>query len=127
MKGVGWVAAVRTRVRQRADDIHKLDKRTGITMQQKQRQRIGFGRLDMQKMDRLPVNFGDELRKLVQPGLLRAPIVGCAPVINQSLHIRNRYAAAPVHAIPGGQRFRPVGTRQAVFQIVDRWLAVTLT
>ena len=52
-------------------------------MQDKQRQRVWFGRTDMQEMDILPVNFGDELWKLVQASLLRAPIVACAPIIDQ--------------------------------------------
>ncbi len=62
MESVGCVTAVGDGVGQRADDVHELDDGAGIPVAYYQRQRAGLGRTDVQEVDVLPVDGGDELR-----------------------------------------------------------------
>src|SRR5260370_32326113 len=68
----------------------------------------------MQEVNRLPIDFGRELRELVQLSLVFSPIVAVSPIIGQILQIGSRYSAAPTGA---GQLCRPSGASQPVAQV----------
>jgi hypothetical protein len=98
---------MRPRVGQRPDHPDELQHRAGPAVQQQQRQRARLGRADVQEVDVLSVNGGGELRDLVEPGLVCAPVVPAAPALGQPLHHAQRHpvvSARPAHLIrpPGG-------------------------
>src|SRR5258708_6930482 len=68
----------------------------------------------MQEVNRLPIDFGGELRELVQLSLVFSPIIAVSPIIGQILQIGYRYSAAPTGA---GQLCRPSGASQPVAQV----------
>ena len=70
----------------------------------------------MQEVHGLPFDGGRELRILVEPRLVFAPIIGRAPVLGQFLKIPERHAAAPVNA---RLFFGPAGVREAIAQVVE--------
>jgi hypothetical protein len=80
---VGRVAAVRARVGQRVDHVEELHERSRPAMHHEQRQRVWLGRADVQEMHPLAPDVGDELRVLVEPGLLSAPVVAGSPVLGE--------------------------------------------
>ena len=70
----------------------------------------------MQEVDVLAVDRGDELRDLVQPGLLGPPVEAVGPVAGQVLQVVQRDAASPVVA---GGMLRPAGAGDPVLQVVE--------
>src|SRR5215207_499741 len=70
----------------------------------------------MQKMYRLPINLGRELRKLVQQRFVLAPVVPGAPVLGQLLQVGERHPSAPADA---RDLIGPAGACEAVVQIVN--------
>ena len=80
-------------------------------MREDQRQRVGLGRADVQEVDRLTVDLGDELRQFVQPRLVGAPVEAVGPVGGQALEMVERDAAAPTVA---RRSLRPARAGQAV-------------
>ena len=68
-------AAVRLGVRQPRDHLEELDDRTGPTVREEQRQRVRVRRAGVDEVDRLAVDAGAEVLELVEPRLLRAPVV----------------------------------------------------
>jgi hypothetical protein len=80
MEGVRRVAAVGAGVGERPDHVEELDDRARPPVGEHDRQSIGLGRSHVQEVDVLPVDGGDELRELVEAGLVVAPVVGVAPI-----------------------------------------------
>ena len=87
VEGVLGIAPVRPGITQWADQVRELHYRRRVPMGDQQRQRIRFGRADVQVVDRLPVDFGDELRDFVEASLLSPPIEPVAPVVGQLLEV----------------------------------------
>ena len=115
-KASAGVAAVGARVGQRPDHPQELDRRARPAVGQDQRQRVRLGRADVQEVDVLAVDGRDELRDLVQPGLLGAPVEAVGPVAGQVLQVVQGYAAGPVVA---GRVLRPAGPGDPVVQVVE--------
>ena len=64
----------------------------------------------------MPVDRGGELRELVEPSLVSAPVIAGAPVRGQLLQVPQRHPPAPADA---GQLVGPAGAGQAVAQVVQ--------
>jgi MFS transporter, PHS family, inorganic phosphate transporter len=92
VEGVRRGRAVRGGVGERADDLQLLDDRAGPAVRDDQRQRAGVPGADVDEVDVQPVDLGDEVRQLAEPGLARAPVVAGGPVAGQVLHHRERDA-----------------------------------
>jgi hypothetical protein len=116
VEGVGRVAAVAPGVGERADDPQELHRRARPAVGDQQRQRVGLERADMQEVDRLPVDDGDELRELVQHRLLLAPVEAVGPVAGQLLEVVEGHPPAPADA---GQLGGPAGAGQPLAQVVQ--------
>ena len=115
-KASAGVAAVGARVGERADDVQELHDRAGPTVGQDQGQGVGFRGADVREVDVGPVDGGGELRELVEPGLLLAPVVAVGPVGGQLLEVTEGDAAGPPDA---GQLVGPAGAVQPVAQVVQ--------
>src|SRR5262249_32318085 len=87
LEGISRVAAVSLGIGQRADDAQELGDRARPAMGENEWQGIWLGRADVQKMDVLPVDRGNELRILIKPGFPEAPVIAGAPVLGQLLQI----------------------------------------
>jgi hypothetical protein len=85
-------------------------------VQEQQRHRAGLGGPDVQEVDVLAVDGGGELRDLVEPGLVRTPVVAGAPVLGQPLHRAQRHAVAGARP---GHLVRPPGGGQALGEVVE--------
>src|SRR5579884_197069 len=70
----------------------------------------------MQEMDVLAVNLGGVLWKLVECGLILAPVVASAPILSQVLEVFDWNASAPASA---RQLVGPTCVGQTVMQIVQ--------
>jgi hypothetical protein len=116
VEGVGPVAAVRGRVRQRADDVQELDDRPRPAVRDDQRGGVGFGGADVCEVHMRAVDLGGELRPLVEPGLGRPPVVLVPPVPDQLPQVVRRYAVRPSHP---GQLVGPAGAVEAVVEVVE--------
>jgi hypothetical protein len=81
-----------------------------------QRQRVRLGRADVHEVDPLAVDGGGELRVLVEPGLLGAPVVAALPVPGELPQVAERHATAPADT---GQLVGPAGAGQPVGQVVQ--------
>ncbi len=81
IEGVLGIAPVGPWITERADQVSELDYRGRVAVGDQQRQRVWLGRADVQIVDWLPVYLGDELRNLVESGLLSSPVEAVAPVI----------------------------------------------
>jgi hypothetical protein len=81
-----------------------------------QRHRVRLWRADVQEVDVLAVDGGDELRELVELRLLFAPVVAVLPVLGKLFQVPERHAPAPTDA---GQLSRPAGASQALPQIFE--------
>ena len=89
-------------------------------MGDQQRLGVGLAGSDVQEMDALPVDLGDELGVGVEPRLCGAPVVLRAPVLGKFLQIAKRYAAGPPSA---RQLAGPAGAGEPVVQVVEVRLA----
>ena len=116
VEGIGWVAAVGDRVRQRPDDLEELDDRARPAMRQDQRKRVGRGRPDVQEVDREPVERRAELRQRVEPGLGSPPVVLLGPVAAEVLQVGERDALRPVRH---GLALGPARSPQPLAQVVE--------
>ena len=74
MERVLGPAAVRHRVGQRADHVEELGERARVGVQEQQRRGVRLGRADVDEVDGLAVDLGDEVRDGVHPRLLGAPV-----------------------------------------------------
>jgi len=89
---VGDIGAVGGGVRERIDDFQLLDHRSGPSMGDDERHRVGMLRAHMDEMNVQPVDLGDELRQGIQPCFARAPIVVRTPRPHELLDRRDRQA-----------------------------------
>ncbi len=89
-------------------------------MGDQQRFGVGLAGSDVQEMDALPVDLGDELGVGVEARLGGAPVVLRTPVLGKFLQIAKRYAAGPPSA---RQLAAPAGAGEPVVQVVDVRLA----
>jgi hypothetical protein len=78
--------------RQRLDHVEELQERTGPAVGEDQRERVRFRRPDVDEVDVLAVDLGGEVRKLVELGLVLAPVVTGAPLLGQFLEPRPAYS-----------------------------------
>jgi hypothetical protein len=116
VEGVAGVAAMRPRVGERADDLGELDDRARPTVVDDQGQGVGLGRTRVHEVQVQSVDRGGELGELVQARLVRPPVVGGEPVLDQLPQVGERDAVLPAG---GGQLLRPAGEGQAVAQVVE--------
>ena len=103
-------AAVRGRLRERADGVEQFDDRPGPAVRHDQRQGVLVLRRHVQEMDVDAVDLGDVLRQRVQPRLACAPVVLGGPVADQLLDRGQLHALLP---IADQLLARPAGRRQA--------------
>ena len=123
VKRLRGIPAVGARVGQRADQLGELDDRVRPAVRQQQRQRVRLRRADVQEVHVQAVDLGDELGEVVQPRLVRPPVVTVRPVLGQLAQVRHRHPTAPAgrRATGGasgcgpagraGRRGRPAGCR----------------
>jgi hypothetical protein len=116
MERIGRIAAMRARVGEGLDDIEEFGDGAGKTVRHHQRQRIGFFRAGVHEMDVLTVDRRRELRYRVEPGLLRAPVVCGAPVVDEVLEVGDRYATAPTDV---GQLGGPARVSEPIAKVVE--------
>ncbi len=116
VEGVGRVAAVGPGVGERADHLGELGEGAGPAVGQDQRQGVRLGRPDVQEVHVRAVDLGGELRELVQPGLVRPPVVTVAPVRGQALDDLDGHPVRPGLARGVGG---PAGAREALAQVVQ--------
>ena len=108
MERVLGAAAVRGRVRERADGLEQLDHRAGPAVGDDQRQRVLVGGLHVDEVDVDPVDLGPELRQRVEPRLAaaasrtRSPSTGRAPGSSRAARPASDPGRAPCWA--GGSR-----------------------
>src|SRR6476620_7785612 len=96
MEGILGAAAVRDRVRQRADGVDQLDHGAGPAVGHDQRQRVLVLGPDVDEVDLHAVDLGDELRQRVQPRLDAPKVVVGRPVARQLLNRRQLHALRPI-------------------------------
>ena len=106
----------RARVDQRLDQVQELGDGTREAVRDQQRLGAGLAGCDVQEVDPPAVDLGRELRVLVKPRLLGAPVVLRAPVPGELLQVAQRHTAGPLHA---GQLAWPAGISQPVMQVLD--------
>jgi hypothetical protein len=80
------------RVSERTDDVEVLDHRHRPAVGEDERERVAFGRADVQEVDGLPVDGGGELRVGVELGFPGAPVVAGAPVLDEVFDALQGYA-----------------------------------
>ena len=85
MEGVLRAAAVRGRVRERADGIDHLDHRPGPAVGHDQRQGVFVLRAHVDEVDVDTVDLGDELREGVEPLFDPPEVVLVQPVARECL------------------------------------------
>ena len=95
MESVGWIAAVRARVGERADDAEEFRDGAGPAMRDQQRQGIRLGRPDVQEVHVLAIDFGAELRVLVKPRFSGTPVIRRSPVLRELPEVTERNTAVP--------------------------------
>ena len=96
MEGILGAAAVRGRVRQRADGVDHLDHGAGPAVGHDQRQRVLVLGPDVDEVDVHAVDLGDELRQRVQPRLDPPEVVLRRPVARELLNRRQLHALRPI-------------------------------
>jgi hypothetical protein len=116
MESILGAAAVCRRVGEWAGDVQHLDDRPRPAMRDDERQRVLVRRPDVDKVDVEAVNFGNELREGVQPGLDPPEIVVGDPVARECLHGRQLHALRLIHH---GLFLRPSRRCQAAPEILD--------
>ena len=70
----------------------------------------------MDEMDSLAVDFGGEVRELVEVRLVRSPVVTGAPVFGEFFEPRQRETVVPAGV---GELVGPAGPGEAVVEVVD--------
>ena len=119
MKGVLSFTPVVGWVHQGADDLKKFDDRSWPTMRQNDWQSAPVLRSDVDEVNPKPVNFSAKLGPCIKCSLNTAPIVLRAPIFNQRLRFRERYALRPVsHRLSVG----PTSIVESLLEILQRRL-----
>jgi hypothetical protein len=83
VKRVSGPASVDLRVGESGDDVEELDDGARPAVGDEQGKGVRVSGSGVDEVDRLSLDPGAEVRKLVQPRLLRAPVEGVAPVLDQ--------------------------------------------
>ena len=96
VKGVGRIAAMSSRIRQRLDDFLKLDDRPRPSMRHHERDRVGVRRAYVHEMYPEAVDRRLELREAVEARLARAPVILVAPICGDLLRVGERRSLRPV-------------------------------
>jgi len=76
-----------SRISEQRDKWQQLDERTGPAMGQDQGNPAPLSRPLMHEVDVDAIDLAPKLRKLVEPGLLGAPVNGVLPVVYQLLEL----------------------------------------
>ena len=95
MESVDWIAAVGAGIGERSDQVQILNDGAWVAVGQDQRQGVRLGRLDVEEVNRLPVDDGGELREGVELRLLRPPIELGSPIVEEILQVVAGNTAAP--------------------------------
>ena len=96
VEGILGAAAMRGRVRQRADGVDELHDGAGPAMGHDQRQRVLVRRPDVDEVDVHTVDLGRELRKRIEPRLDPTEVVVLCPVAGELLDRRELHALRAV-------------------------------
>ena len=116
VEGILRLAAITGGVGERADDLQELDDRAWPAVRHHQWQRVGVRRADVQEMEAQAVDTGAELREGVEALRHALHVVLRGPVAAHLLHVRERYALAPVAR---GLGVRPACGGEAPAQVLD--------
>ena len=109
-------AAVGLRVGQPRDDVEELDDEPGQPWTSSSGKRVLVRRARVDEVDRLVVDGGPVVLELVQPRLLRAPVVRLAPVVDELGQVVERDPVLPARPL---DLVRDTGLGQAVAQVVE--------
>ena len=131
VEGVGGVAAVSLRLGEPWDDVEELDDRARPAVGEEQREgvRVRAERAWMKWIDWPSIRVR-KCSKLVEPRLLRPPVVGVAPVLDQLAQVVDRDPVLPARALDlvreaaaaPDARAGPPGRRRARESGSWRWL-----
>lgn len=116
MEGVRGIAAVRSRIGQRSDDVEELDERARPAVGQDDRERWLLGRPHVKEVDVGAVDLGRELIEAVHARLARSPVVLVAPVRDEILEVAELGAVVPARA---GELLREACPCEALMQVVE--------
>jgi hypothetical protein len=127
IEGVGRLPTVAAGVGERRDEVEVLQEGVGPAVAEDQRRGLRLGGAEVQEVDRLPVDLGDELRVGVEPCLPGAPVVVVLPVVDQVADIADRDAVLPARRDRAGLRAAgihgelvgPAGPGQPVGKVVQ--------
>ena len=108
-------AAVGDRVGQRLDHVEEVQDRARVGVREQQRPRVRDLGTDVDEVDGLPVDLGQEVRVGVDPGLDRAPVERL-PALDHVAQVGLRRAVVPRVA---GRRRRVPGPLQALAEVVE--------
>src|SRR6185369_5305577 len=114
VEGIAGVAAMGSRVGERADDLLELRDRARPAVSDDERERRWAGAPRVDEMDAEPADGGAEVRKPVQTRLGGAPVVAVAPVGDQLPHVGELRSVVPARA---GDLVGEARARQALAQI----------
>ncbi len=116
VEGVLGATSVCDRVRERADHVEEVQDRPGVGVREQERCRAFLSGVDVQEMDRLSVDLGQELVVLVEPCLDRPPVEGGAPLVEEFAKVGVRDAVGPVVA---GCRAGEPSAREPLCEVVQ--------
>ena len=115
MERVLGPSAVGDRVGQRLDHVEELQERARVGVREQQRLRVRDLGTDVDEVDGLPVDLGQEVRVGVDPGLDRTPVERL-PALDHVAQVGHRRAVVPGVA---GRRRRVPGPLQALAEVVE--------
>jgi hypothetical protein len=116
MERVTRIAPVAAGIGEWAHDPQELDERARPAVGEDQRDGVRLRRPHVQEMNDLAVDRGDELRQLVERGLLAAPVEAAAPVFGQRLEVVQGDSSAPARV---ADVRRPARAGEPSSQVVD--------
>src|SRR5258708_40371876 len=83
-------------VRQGLNHFDEFDHRARPAVEEEERFTVSTGRTCVDEMNLLVVDFSEKLGIAVQSLLLRPPVKGCLPAIDQARNIARRRSIAPI-------------------------------
>jgi hypothetical protein len=123
VEGIRDAPAVGRRVRERFDYLEELDDGARPAVRHEQRHGLLMRRADVRELDVQPVDLGDELRQLVERRLDLAPVVVCAPILDERLELGQLDTLGPVAdgllVRPPCRRHAPAEVEEIPFRNVD--------
>ena len=100
--------------------VEEVDERAGVGVQQQERRRVLVGGADVDEVDGLAVDLGEELRVGVHPLLLGAPVEVVAPVLHHLAEVGDGSSGRPVVGAGGVGRLGGVARAgEAGVEVVD--------